>query len=109
MSSEIWLRLNSRECSLLREALATYSGSEAANPEATTLARKIAISAPHPDITIGVYGGQVQWTSGNPFPIRIVDYDGDKNDLPGVDENGRRCRIWFEPADEEREARLAAE
>jgi hypothetical protein len=51
----------------------------------------------------------VQWTSGNPFPIRIVDYDGDKNDLPGVDENGRRCRIWFEPADEEREARLAAE
>jgi hypothetical protein len=102
MASEIWLSLSSAERSLLREALAAYSGGEAANKSAAAaLSRKIAHTTPHPDITVGVHGGQVQWTQGNPFAIRICDYDGDEQDLPNVDESGRRCRMWFEPADNE--------
>jgi hypothetical protein len=68
------------------------------------LARKIVSAPPDPDITIGVHGGQVQWTSGNPFPIRIVDYDGDEADLTDADEKGEPCRMWFEPSDQERAA-----
>lgn len=87
--------------------MAAYSKGEYANREAVNaLARKIATAAPYPDITIGVYGGQVQWTTGNPFPVRIVDYDGEKDDLPDADENGEACRIWFEPSDDERQASL---
>ena len=56
--------------------------------------------APHPDITVGVHGGQVQWTLGNPFPIRVCDYDGASDeDLPDIDERGERCRMWWEPTD----------
>lgn len=60
---------------------------------------KIADEGTKPEITVGVHGGQVQWVLGNPFPIRICDYDGDLADLPDVDERGQQCRIWFEPAD----------
>lgn len=48
----------------------------------------------HPDITVGVYGGQVQWAVGHPFPIRIRDYDGEEDELSDVDEQGQRCRTW---------------
>jgi len=103
--ANVWVTLNMRERSVLREVLATYRGAEGANPpEVAKLARKLANAVPHPDIAVGVYGGQVQWTSGNPFPIRIVDYDGDKEDLPSVDERGERCRMWLEPANVKREA-----
>ena len=61
---------------------------------------KLAQAQPHPDITIGVHGGLVQWVLGNPFPVRICDYDG--FDLPDVDERGQPCAIWFEPANAER-------
>lgn len=54
----------------------------------------------HPKITVGVYGGQVQWALGNPFPIRICDYDGEKEDLPDIDEWGQQCRMWLDPVDE---------
>jgi hypothetical protein len=101
MSSDIWLCLSSSERALLREALSSH-GSEAA----TVLEKKVAEAGLHPDITVGVYGGQVQWTSGNPFPIRIVDYDGEREDLPATDENGDACRIWFEPSDQQREEQL---
>jgi hypothetical protein len=102
--TEVWLSLSSRERSALREALAVYRGAEGANlAETNALDRKLAQATPYPDITIGVHGGQVQWTSGNPFPVRICDYDGDERELPDVDESGERCRIWFEPSDLERE------
>ena len=105
MRPEVWLHLSSSERTLLQEALAAYCGGEAANREAAIeLVRRISGTAPHPDITVGVHGGQVQWTLGNPFPIRICDYDGDKEDLPSLDENGQRCRMWFEPADKDRDA-----
>ena len=67
------------------------------------LATKLAHPAPHPQITIGVHGGQVQWALGNPFPIRVCDYDGTSDDdLPDLDEQGQRCRMWWEPADDVR-------
>jgi len=99
MSSDVWLSLSANERNLLREALAAYSAGEAADKRgAQALSRRIARATPYPDITIGVHGGQVQWSLGNPFPIRICDYDGEERDLPHVDERGQRCRTWFEPA-----------
>jgi hypothetical protein len=58
---------------------------------------KLAKGAPQPNITIGIHHGQVQWARGNPFPIRICDYDG--FDLPDVDKHGKPCEIWLEPPD----------
>ncbi len=102
--TNIWLSLNPQERVILRDALAAFIGAEGANSiEATALDHKLAQTTSHPEITIGVHGGQVQWTVGNPFPVRICDYDGDKIELPDVDANGERCRIWFEPSDAERE------
>lgn len=107
MAPEVWLPLSQSERNLLRQALSAYARGDAANPQdVTALAAKIAGATPYPDITVGVYGGQVQWTSGNPFPLRIVDYDGEKDDLPNADDNGEPCRLWFEPSDAERAASL---
>jgi len=107
MASDIWLELSGHERQLLRDALSAYARGEAADRnEVNALMAKIVSAWLHPDITIGVYGGQVQWTAGNPFPLRIVDYDGDRDDLPNADENGEPCRIWFEPSDAERAVQL---
>jgi hypothetical protein len=95
---DTWICLTPKECNFLSSALAAYADSGAGNVEtARVLARKLLPVASYPDITIGVYGGQVQWSLGNPFPIRICDYDGERDDLPHFDERGQRCRIWFEP------------
>lgn len=100
LAKEIWISLSAREREILTKALDAYIGGEAAKPNAAAaLIRKIARAKPHPEITVGVYGGQVQWSLGNPFPIRVVDYDGDANELPNRDEQGHPCRIWFEPPD----------
>jgi hypothetical protein len=105
MASEVWLGLSERERQVLRHALSAYARGEAADRTAVNaLVEKIVSAPPRPDIAIGVYGGQVQWTTGNPFPLRIVDYDGEKDDLSDADENGDPCRIWFEPSDEARAA-----
>lgn len=105
MASQVWLGLTASERNLLRQALSACARGEAAKlADVNALAEKIVRAQPHPDITIGVYGGRVQWTAGNPFPLRVVDYDDDKDDLPDADENGEPCRIWFEPSDEERNA-----
>ena len=105
MASEIWLPLSTDERNLLRLALASYAR-EGNLQQAVALSRKIATAAPYPDITVGVHGGLVQWTLGNPFPIRICDYDGDAKDLHDMDERGQRCAMWFEPADQARDAQL---
>jgi len=57
---------------------------------------------PHPGITVGVHGGQVQWVKGNPFPIRVLDYDNDYGDAPDMDERGRALPCSIEPADKNR-------
>jgi hypothetical protein len=102
MSETAWIGLNTRERALLLDALTALRRlrpDDASEIDALTI--KLVHSAPHPDITVGVHGGQVQWTLGNPFPIRVCDYDGASDeDLPDFDQRGQRCRMWFEPGDD---------
>jgi len=60
---------------------------------------KLARATGGPPIIIGVHGGLVQWVLGNPFPIRICDYDGEDHELPDIDEREQRCCMWFAPID----------
>jgi hypothetical protein len=101
MSETAWIGLNARERKVLLNALTMLRRSRADEAgDIDTLTLKLVHSVPHPDITVGVHGGQVQWTLGNPFPIRVCDYDGvSDEDLPDVDGRGQRCRMWFEPTD----------
>jgi hypothetical protein len=95
-----WFSLTPREQMILQNALLAYAGAEPTEAsEIGLLAAKLRRSEPYPAITIGVHGGQVQWSLGNPFPIRVYDYDSEMQELPDVDERGQRCRIWFEPPD----------
>lgn len=99
MSKRAWIGLTARERTVLLDALSSARKSKRiAAAEIDVLTVKLVHSEPHPSITVGVHGGQVQWALGNPFPIRICDYDGDREELPDVDEHGHPCRIWFEPA-----------
>lgn len=100
MSENTWIGLTARERNLLLESLAALRRSHRNDRSAiNALTLKLVHSEPYPHITVGVHGGQVQWTLGNPFPIRVCDYDGTSDeDLPAVDERGRRCRMWWEPA-----------
>jgi hypothetical protein len=98
----VWIGLSAHERALLLNALTSLRRSRAGGiGEVDALTIKLVHSAPHPDITVGVHGGQVQWAQGNPFPIRVCDYDGASDaDLPDIDQRGQRCRMWLEPADE---------
>lgn len=95
MAEQVWLSLTARERSLVQKALAAYGGAAADRKAARALSRKLA-RASFPRITVGVHGGIVQWVIGNPFPIRVCDYDGDDEGLPDVDERGQRCTMGFE-------------
>jgi hypothetical protein len=101
MNETCWIKLNRSDRILLLNALAALrSSSSEDRREIDRLTIKLVHSARDPEITVGVHGGQVQWTAGNPFPIRVCDYDGASDeDLPDIDERGERCRIWWEPAD----------
>jgi len=103
MIENTWIGLNARERTIVLEALSGLrkSGRAGAN-EIDALTIKLVHAEPHPDITIGVHGGQVQWTLRNPFPVRVCDYDGEEEELPDIDERGQRCRMWWEPVDEEK-------
>ena len=102
MSETAWIELSANERSLLLSALTALRRSSRDNTsDIDEMTVKLVHSAPHPDITVGVHGGQVQWALGNPFPIRICDYDGAcDEDLPDIDERGQRCRMWYEPDDD---------
>jgi hypothetical protein len=94
MDDESWVQLTAREQVIVLEAVQSMlRAGTANNVEVANLTVKLARSKPHPDITVGVHGGLVQWIVGNPFPIRVCDYDG--FDLPDVDEHGRPCDVWF--------------
>ena len=101
MTAKVWIGLNARERKLLLDSVTALRRSNPHNARAIdALTVKLVHSAPHPEITVGIHGGQVQWTLGNPFPIRICDYDGTSDeDLPDIDECGKRCCMWWEPAD----------
>jgi hypothetical protein len=102
MTDRLWIGLTARERTVLLEALAALRQSPSRRKTVDALTVKLVHSQPHPKITVGVHGGQVQWTLGNPFPIRICDYDGDREDLPDIDERGQRCRTWLETASKSR-------
>ena len=105
MSDHTWIGLTPRERKTLLQGLAALRPPQGKSAkEIDTLMVKLTYSAPHPEITVGVHGGQVQWTLGNPFPIRVCDYDGDREELPDIDERGQRCRIWFEAENDPRSA-----
>lgn len=99
MASEVWLGLTFSERSLLREALAHYSGSERAeSDEIEAMLQKLDRAKPQPRVTVRVDGGFVEEIAGNPFPVRLYDYDVDGVDEPEFDEEGRACVISeFEP------------
>jgi hypothetical protein len=93
MDDNSWVHLTAREHAILLDAVSSMLNAGAEhNVELENLAVKLAQAHPHPDITVGVHGGLVQWVVGNPFPIRVCDYDG--FDLPDVDERGRPCDVW---------------
>jgi hypothetical protein len=97
MPNHNWIGLTRGERTILLDALKALRSSNGRKVrDIDALMVKLTYSPPHPEITVGVHGGQVQWTLGNPFPIRVCDYDGDREDLPDIDERGQRCRIWFE-------------
>jgi hypothetical protein len=90
MIDDSWFQLTAREHEIVLEALlAMLKAAPTNGTEVENLAVKLAQAHPHPDITVGVHGGLVQWVLGNPFPIRICDYDG--CGLPAVDERGTPC------------------
>ncbi len=100
MAKDVWVSLSADDRVILRVALTSFVRENSEQTvEVAKLLNKLEPARPYPDITIGVYGGQVQWTLGNPFPVRIRDYDGDKCDLPDLDEGGDWCRQWLEPPD----------
>jgi hypothetical protein len=102
MAEVAWISLTQSEKMLLLDAVATLRRSRPDDTKGIDeLTLKLVHSAPHPEITVGVHGGQVQWTLGNPFPIRVCDYDASSDeDLPDIDERGQRCRMWWQPADD---------
>jgi hypothetical protein len=103
MIESSWVGLTTRERSILLDALvALREAGRASTAKIDALTVKLVHSDAHPRITVGVHGGQVQWVSGNPFPIRVLDYDNDYCDAPHVDEQGRKCRCSIEPADKRR-------
>ena len=102
MAAQAWIGVSPRERTILLDALTALraSSEKRTREKIDALTVKLVHSRQHPEITVGVHGGQVQWTLGNPFPIRVCDYDGDREELPDIDERGQRCRIWFESAGE---------
>ena len=100
MRESKWIHLTGDESAAILNALSQVRN----DPNADTakidaLIEKLVKAEPQPNITIGICCGQVRWTRGNLFPIRICDYDG--FDLPDVDERGKPCEISWEPADDE--------
>jgi hypothetical protein len=98
MSKQAWIGLSLRERNLILDALSELRKSrDKQKGSIDRLTAKLVHSSPHPEITIVVRGGQVQEARGNPFPIRVCDYDGQgDDDLLDVDDCGQRCNIWWE-------------
>jgi len=91
--------LTAQERGLLLEALSHYSdGKRAEADEVDTMRGKIERAKPQPCVIMRVEGGFVEEIGGNPFPVRLYDYDIDGVDDPQFDEEGRACVISeYEP------------
>ena len=99
MGSAVWLSLTATERGLLREAVTYYSTSRhAEQDEIDAVQRRLDSAKPQPWVTVRVDGGMVEEIAGNPFPVRLYDYDIDGVDDLSFDEDGRACVISeFEP------------
>lgn len=97
MTVPLWVTLTPLERDLLEASLSAFDAASAIDAlRVADLLEKLRTAHPEPKITVGVHGGVVQWVQGNPFPIRICDYDGDRDELLDVDGEGNACSIWFE-------------
>ena len=94
-----WISVTKLEIRLLKEALSAFRSVALDRADEIDLLRERLENQATPAITIGVYGGLVQWVKGNPFPIRVIDYDGDEGDLAGRDDEGLPCSMWTEAID----------
>ncbi len=104
MVRKTYLALTRAERSLLEDALLeAVALRHPASVDMIKLTRRIRRSA-NPKITVAVEDGMVQRISGNPFPVRICDYDINGIDPECTDEFGRPCVISFAPEDESRKA-----
>ena len=102
MSEDAWLSLDLGEKELLIEVLRSSRKAKSSRSGAIdALLSKLIQAKSYPQITVEVQGGLVQCVSGNPFPIRICDYDVEDQDEVDIDERGEPCQMWFEPADAE--------
>jgi hypothetical protein len=94
-----WTHLTADEAAIILNALSSIRSSRHADiAKIDMLIDKLEKAESQPNISIGIYLGQVYWARGNPFPIQIYDYDG--FDLPDVDEDGKPCEITWEPEDD---------
>lgn len=67
MSSVAWIKLTNEEIDLLLRAMEVAAALDDRR-EIEDLSVKLRhIEEPYPQITVGVYGGQVQWGSRQPF------------------------------------------
>ena len=102
MRKNVWIPLSPIEKRLLIDALSlSRRARRASSGEIDALASKLVQAKSSPPITVRVQGGMVQCASGNPFPIRICDYDIQGQDHLDIDERGRLCRMSIEPPDPE--------
>lgn len=95
MGKLTWIELTEAEVAVMRSALAALRSvvpDRADDIAQLTTRLEHAIS---PSITVGVYGGVVQWVQGNPFPVRIIDYDGEGDDRPDTDDEGVPCSLSY--------------
>ncbi len=98
LSDSKWMHLTGDEVAIVLNALSFIRSSDHADiAKIDVLIDKLEKAESQPNITIGICRGQVCWTRGNPFLMRICDYDG--FDLPDFDERGKPSEISWEPAD----------
>lgn len=101
MTGTAWIEIAEADRALLLAGLdAIVQSSAEPSNRIQTLRELISKAKGCPDITIGVYGGQVQWVTGNPFPLEIIDYDGEPEDFEDTDDYGHKCRRWHEPPEQ---------
>lgn len=98
MTEMAWFAVTKRERALLLKALHALPE----NRRISALISKLIDCSEAPAVTIGVRGGQVEWVKGNPFPVRVLDYDNDRCDAPDMDDCGRPCWSSIEPTDRRR-------
>jgi|SRR6516225_4603077 hypothetical protein len=102
MIKDGWVPLSAPEKALLIDMLRSSPKPKPVRAShIDALISKLIQAKSYPQITVEVQGGMVQCISGNPFPIRICDYDIQGQDDLHIDSRGKPCRMSFKPTDPE--------